>query len=195
MCSLPVIIQTAAAQVLLTDNFTVDANQNDPNFEIDNGRQGGSAATSLYTAYERTGNTWNHQIGSTTFVGSPDSNYLLLAQDGAVQNNLNISTSATGPLSISFNLYNRGSRTGEQPSYWGAFTLQAAGAYPFPVVGAGEFGILNREGGGIQAFDGSGKHHFPPVGIPLVLPRTRNGRLSLRTRREPVPHLMATVRK
>ena len=154
--SLPVIIQTASAQVILTDNFTVDANQNDPNFEIGNGRQGGSAATSLYTAYERPGNTWNHQIGSSTFVGAPDSNYLLLAQDGAVQNNLNISTSATGPLSISFTLYNRGSHTGELPSYWGAFTLQAAGVYPFPVVGAGEFGILNREGGGIQVFDGSG---------------------------------------
>ena len=154
--SLPVVLQTASAQVILTDNFTVDSNQNDPNFEIGNGRQGGTAATSLYTAYERPGNTWNHQIGSTTFVGAPDSNYLLLAQDGAVQNNLNISTATAGPLSIGFTLYNRGSHTGEQPSYWGAFTLQAAGAYPFPVVGGGEFGFLNREGGGLQVFDGSG---------------------------------------
>jgi hypothetical protein len=160
--SLPVIVQTASAQVLLTDNFTVDSNQNDPNFEIGNGRQGGTASPSSYTAYERPGNTWNHQIGSTTFVGAPDSNYLLLAQDGAVQNNLNLSTTATGPLSVSFTLYNRGSRDGELPTYWGAFTLQAAGVYPFPVVGAGEFGILNRENGGIQAFDGSG--NITPAG-------------------------------
>jgi len=150
------MIQTASAQVILTDNFTVDANSNDPNFEIGNGRQGGTAATSSYTAYERTGNDWNHQVGSSTYVGAPDANHLLLAQDGAVQNDLNISTTATGPLSIGFTLYNRGSLDGEAPSYWGAFTLQAAGTYPFPVVNGGEFGILNREGGGIQAFDGTG---------------------------------------
>lgn len=153
---LPVVVQTASAQVFLTDNFTVDANSNDPNFEIGNGRQGGTAATSTYTAYETPGNLWNHQVGSTTSVGAPDSNFLLLAENGAVQNALNVSTSATGPLSISFTLYNRGSHTGELPSYWGAFTLQAAGTYPFPVVNSGEFGILNREGGGVQVFDGTG---------------------------------------
>ncbi len=153
---LSVIIQASSAQIILTDNFTVDANQNDPNFEIGNGRQGGTAAPSLYTTNTAPGNDWNVQIGSSSFVGAPDSNYLLLAEDGAVQNNLNISASASGPLSISFTLYNRGSHTGELPSYWGAFTLQAAGSDPFPVVNSGEFGFLNREGGGIQAFDGTG---------------------------------------
>lgn len=159
---LPVIVQTASAQVILTDDFTVDTNTNDPNYEIGDGRQSGTAATSLYTAYETPGNLWNHQLDSSTYVGAPNNNHLLLAENGAVQNNLNISTAAAGPLNISFTLYNRGSDTGELPSYWGAFTLQAAGTYPFPVVNSGEFGILNRQGGGIQVFDGGG--NIAPAG-------------------------------
>jgi hypothetical protein len=159
---LPAIMQTVSAQVILTDDFTVSANSNDPNFDITTGRQGGTAAVSDYTAYETPGNLWNHQVGSTTYVGAPDNNHLLLAQNGAVQNNVNLSTATTGPLSVSFNLYNRGSRSGEQPSYWGSFTMQAAGTYPFPVVNSGEFGFLNRENGGIQMFNGGG--NIAPAG-------------------------------
>ena len=158
--SLPVIIQTASAQVLLTDNFTVDANQTDPNFEIGNGRQGGTAAPSLYTAYQTF--DWNHQVGSSTDVGQPggsaNANYLLLALDGAVQNNFNISTAATGPLSISFDLYITRGHSGD----WGAFTLEPAGTYPWPVVGANSFGFLSRNTGGMQVFDGTG--NITPLG-------------------------------
>ena len=51
--ALPVLIQTASAQVLLTDDFTVDANSNDPNFELGNGRQSGTQAA--YGALDNTG--------------------------------------------------------------------------------------------------------------------------------------------
>src|ERR1700744_3398016 len=74
--SLPVIVQTVSAQrnILLTDNFTVTANSNDPNSEISTGRQGGLDAVSLYTSYGGLfGDTGNqHQVGNTTTdVGQP----------------------------------------------------------------------------------------------------------------------------
>jgi hypothetical protein len=168
--SLPVMIQTSFAQPILTDDFTVDANQNDPNFEIGNGRQGGTAAISLYTTNTAPGDPWNVQVGaSATPVGQQppgDGNYLLLAESGAVQNYLNISTATAGPLSISFTLYNRGPVYGI-PGAWGAFTLQAPGTYPFPVVNnSGEFGFLNRKSGGIQAFNGGG--NMAPAGWDTV---------------------------
>ena len=156
---LPVIVQTASAQTYLTDDFAVlpGDSGDDANLDITDGRQGGVDAISYYTNYD-TGNTWNHQIGnSNTSVGQPASvggNYLLLAQFGAVQNNLNISTTATGPLAIGFNLYVTGSSGAS--TYWGAFTLQAAGTYPFPIVNSGEFGFLSRKSGGIHLWDGAG---------------------------------------
>jgi hypothetical protein len=146
---------SVCAQAILTDDFTVSANVNDPNFDINDGRQSGSAAVSPYALYQSF--DWNHQVGNNTDVGQPggtaNGNYMLLALAGAVQNNLNLSTTATGPLAITFDLYNR--RWGHAGD-WGAFTLQAAGTYPFPIVGANEFGILSRNTGGIQVFDGGG---------------------------------------
>ena len=161
--SLAAIVQTAPAQVILTDNFTVDSNQTDPNYEVGNGRQSGTAAPSSYTEYTAAGDSWNVQVGSGTVVGQPggttNTDYLLLALDGAVQNNLNVSTATPGPLSISFDLYNR---VWGHPGDWGAFTLQAAGADPFPVVNANEFGFLSRNTGGMQLFDGTG--NITPAG-------------------------------
>jgi hypothetical protein len=156
--SLPLIIQTASAQIFLSDDFVVTPNNgaNDANTDITDGRQGGMDAVSDYVNYDQ-GNAWNHQTGNTgTEVGQPpyDGNYLLLAQFGAVQNNLNISTTATGPLAISFNLYETGSSGAS--TYWEAFTLQAAGTYPFPIVNGGEFGFLSRKSGGIHLWDGAG---------------------------------------
>ena len=55
----PIIIQTASAQVLLTDNSTVDANSNDPNFELGNGRQSGPQILSDYRS-----NGGQHQVGN-----------------------------------------------------------------------------------------------------------------------------------
>src|ERR1700744_1047599 len=148
---------SASAQVFLTDDFTVSAGQNDPNFDISTGRQGGPDAWSTYAAYETPGDDWNHQVGSTTDVGQPggasNPNYLLLALTGAVQNNLNLSTTATGPLAVSFDLYNR--KWGHSGD-WGAFTMQAPGTDPFPIFNANEFGFLSRNTGGMQVFDGTG---------------------------------------
>jgi hypothetical protein len=156
---LPVFVQTASAQTYLTDDFAVlpgDAG-NDANLDITDGRQGGIDAVSDYVNYDQ-GNAWNHQLGNTsTYVGQPASvggNFLLLAQFGADQNDLNVSTTATGPLAISFNLYVTGSSGAS--TYWGAFTLQAAGTYPFPIVNGGEFGFLSRKNGGIHIWDGGG---------------------------------------
>lgn len=161
---------TGSAQIFLTDNFTVDSGVNDANYEITDGRQGGIDAVSDYVNYD-TGNAWNHQVGNATELGQPagDGNYLLLAQDGAVQNDLNLHNLTTGPLSISFTLYNR---DWGHPGDWGAFTVQAAGTYPFPVVNANEFGFLNRNTGGIQVFDGAG--NITPSGWDTVGFATNN---------------------
>ncbi|HEV2456270.1 MAG TPA: immunoglobulin domain-containing protein [Verrucomicrobiae bacterium] len=156
--SLPLINQSVSAQTYLTDDFVVNPGDagNDANLDITNGRQGGLDAVSDYVNFDQ-GNAWNHQMGSTTDVGQPASvgvNYLLLAQYGAVQNNLNLSTTATGPLAIGFDMYVTGASGAS--TYWGSFTLQAAGTYPFPVVNGGEFGFLKRKNGGMQVFDGGG---------------------------------------
>lgn len=169
---LPVFAGAASAQVYLTDDFVItNGSANDANYEITDGRQGGLDAVSDYTNYD-TGNAWNHQVGNGgTAVGQPagDGNYLLLAQDGAVQNDLNLSTLTSGPLSVSFTLYNR---DWGDPGDWGAFTMQAAGTYPFPIVNANEFGFLNRNTGGIQVFDGTG--NITPNGWDTVGFATNN---------------------
>jgi hypothetical protein len=94
--SLPLIIQTTSGQVLLTDNFTIDANSNDPNFELGNGRRSGTQFLSDFRS-----NGGQHQVGNAgTFVGQPggatNSNHLLLAGNGGVQNKTDISSAATG---------------------------------------------------------------------------------------------------
>ena len=151
--SLLAVARTSPATTLLTDNFTVDANSGNPNFEIGNGRQGGIDATSPYT-------TWGPQtqVGNTaTDVGQPgqplNGNYLLLADYSGAQNNLDVATAtgATGPLIVSFDMYfhTGGNPGGGDPTYWGAFSLQnnsvAPASDPFPVVGAGQFGFLDED--------------------------------------------------
>jgi len=157
--SLPVIIQTTSAQVLLTDDFTVDANSNDPNFELGNGRQSGTQALSDYRS-----NGGQHQVGNPgTFVGQPggatNSNYLLLAFNGGVQNKTDVASAATGPLVVSFDMYfhSGGNTHGGDPTDWGSFCLNDNNNNGFPVVGtSGEFGFLTRYNGGIQLFQNGG---------------------------------------
>ena len=156
--SLPVILQTASAQVLLTDNFTVDANKNDPNYELGNGRQTGTQMLSDY----RSGGS-QHQLGNPgTFVGQPggatNSHYLLLAFTAGVQNNTDVASAATGPLVVSFDMYfhSDGNPYGGDPSDWGAFSLRANRSDGFPVAQAGEFGFLTRYDGRMQVFQNGG---------------------------------------
>jgi len=157
--ALPVLIQTASAQVLLTDDFTVDANSNDPNFELGNGRQSGTQALSDYRS-----NGGQHQVGNPgTFVGQPggatNSNYLLLAISGGVQNKTDVAQAATGPLVVSFDMYfhSDGNAHGGDPTDWGSFCLNDNNNNGFPVVGtSGEFGFLTRYNGGIQLFQNGG---------------------------------------
>ena len=157
--ALPVVMQTASAQVLLTDEFTVDANSNDPNFELGNGRQSGPQALSDYRS-----NGGQHQVGNPgTFVGQPggatNSNYLLLAFGGGVQNKTDVASAATGPLVVSFDMYfhSGGNTHGGDPTDWGSFCLNDNNNNGFPVVGSsGEFGFLTRYNGGIQVFQNGG---------------------------------------
>lgn len=155
VASLLVATQTISAQVLLTDDFTVSANQNDPNFDIATGRQTGTQATSSYTVFGS-----QHQVGNnSTDVGQPggvaNSNFLLLAFTSAVQNNLNINNTlmAGQPLTINFDLYAKGQGTFD-PTDWVSFTLRPAGNAG-PVAGSG-FGMLVRDNGGVQMFNNGG---------------------------------------
>lgn len=154
-------VQTVSATTLLTDDFTVSANQNDPNFDISSGRQTGTQATSPYTAFGS-----QHQVGnSTTDVGQPggaaNGNFLLLAFSSSVQNNLSFNDSLVNgkPVTISFDMYLHGDNSthdGFDPTDWVSFTLRAAGNAG-PVAGAGEFGMLVRYNGGVQLFNGGGQ--------------------------------------
>ena len=147
-------IQTASAQVLLTDDFTVNANSNDPNFELTNGRQSGPLAPVRYTGWQN-----QHQVGNTTTdVGQPggatNGNFVLLAFDGCFYSDLDIASVATGPVTIDFDMYLTGANNpSTDPTTWAAFTLSANLANAsWPIVGAGEFGFLARVNGGAIAW-------------------------------------------
>jgi hypothetical protein len=155
--SLLAVAQTVSAQTtLLTDNFLVDQNVNaNPNFEISNGRQGGTQATSPYTITAIDGGGNGVQLGNTsTDAGQPgapgNSQYMLLAFSSGVQNNLAFNNSLVNnsSLSISFNLYT-GSSIGDS-SDWMSFTMSQAGNN---FVTAAPFGFLVRNNGGVQVFD------------------------------------------
>ncbi len=153
--SLLATAQAVSAQAFLTDDFTVSANSNDPNFDIATGRQTGTQATSTYTTFGS-----QHQVGNnSTDVGQPggtaNSNFLLLAFTSAVQNNLNLNNTlmAGKPLTISFDMHVSGQGTFD-PTDWVSFTLRPAGNAG-PVAGSG-FGMLVRDNGGVQMFNNGG---------------------------------------
>jgi hypothetical protein len=143
--------------LLLTDNFTVTTNvELQPNFEIAN-RQTGLQALSLYTISNNGTNSGHGvQLGNTsTNVGQPgfpsNGNFLLLADDYGVQNNLVFNNALLGgaPLNFTFDLYAVSQSV--DLTKWGAFSLRSAGN-AFVVAGAGEFGMLRRANGGMQFF-------------------------------------------
>jgi hypothetical protein len=142
------IVPNLKAQSIFTDDFTVSTPVvGDPNFEIEN-RQTGGYAPSFY------GNLFNGnniQLGNTANVGQPggvDGNYLYMAGTSGLQNLLVIDeVLADGkPLTISFDLYTQGNLSAGGD--WMGFSL-SAGTSSTPVVGAGQFGMLVRQNGGM----------------------------------------------
>jgi len=162
--SLAAVVQTASAQTtLFSDNFTApdgfNGNQ-DLNIDLNTTRLGGTLAPGLIIS----GTVWNgtggqHQLGNPdTDVGQPggasNSGYTLLGGgDGTMQSAFDVAALATGPITISFDMYNLHT-SGE----WTTFTLAGANflSDKNPVVGANQFGMLVRPGGGVQVFQNGG---------------------------------------
>ena len=165
--ALPLLAQSTSAAVLLTDNFTTTwdtavtgtDNQN-VNYELGGGRLGGTLASGFISsgnAYSVSANP-HHQVGnSATPVGAPDKDYVLLAFNGSFQANVDIASSATGLVTVEYDLFlhNGGNPGGGAADMWGAVTLRSAGSDGWPVVPGGEFGFLTRADGRIQGFQGS----------------------------------------
>lgn len=147
------------AQTLLTDNFTVTQSSTlDPNFEIEN-RQAGSLAPSFYSISNQ-GSNFGVQLGNTvTDVGQPgypdNGNFLLLADESGVQNQMLLNAALTNnkPLNFTFDLY-VASQFGND-SVWNSFSLRFGGN-SFVIAGANEFGMLRRVNGGMQFFTNGG---------------------------------------
>ena len=147
-------VQAVNAQTtLLSDDFAVDANVNNPNYEISNGRQGGTQATSLYTY------NGNVQVGhSYVPFGQPvgDTNLMLLAQGSWAYNDLALNDSLLNgsPLSVSFGLY--ASYSGANPNDWMAFSVGNFGSNPQgPWPTSNQFGLIVHQNGALDIFDGS----------------------------------------
>lgn len=141
---------TSGAAVLFTDNFTVDANVNDPNYQNNTGRQGGSLGVLNYISRFSGPDAFKQQVGNaTTYPGSAGS--LLLAFEGAVRLDYDFSVVGT-PLEISFDgLVDNNADT----TNWVSLTVGNAGDLNF--VTNVDFGILFRANGGVQYFnDGTG---------------------------------------
>ena len=161
--SLPVMVQTASAAVLFTDNFTVlpgGVGNQDVNQLLGSGRQTGplaSVSSGFFSTYTFGGD--HHQVGNTTTdVGQPggaaNSAYVLLALDGGTfQSDLDIANVSTGPLTVEVDMYNNGSNPGGGlDTQWVALTLGVPGNTGPNSGGTGEFGFLKRANGGVQVF-------------------------------------------
>lgn len=135
---------------LLTDHFTVagTTDTTDPNFNLA-GRQSGTQATQSWTKVGP--NFWQAQVGNAGVFGG-DGNYLMVADGGggARLAGLTLSSAVVPPaekLVIQFDA----DATGE----WMSFMMSpssGAGLW-HPVVGSGDFGMLIRPDGRIQAFN------------------------------------------
>jgi hypothetical protein len=155
--ALPLIVQTASAAVLFTDDFAVTSNSQNVNQQLSL-RQSGPLAPQYYTGVQI-----HHQVGNTTTdVGQPgapsNGNYVLLAFDGCFYSNIALDAVATGPLTISFDMYVGGSSSpSTDPTSWASCCLMHPdGSDFFPVVPqSGEFGFLARNNGGMQVFQGN----------------------------------------
>lgn len=174
--SLPLLTPSASAALLLTDDFTVTSNSQNVNQELA-GRLGGSMAAeyiSSGTAYLLGGE--HHQVGNTTtnvgqVGGAANGNFVLVAHGGSFQSVLDIAGAANAanqPIAIRFDMYQSSTaNAGGNLTNWGAFTLRSAGGgNGFPIAGDGEFGVLRRTNGGIQAFQG-GNPDVTPAGYDV----------------------------
>jgi len=152
--SLPVIVQTASAQVPFSDNYTVGANSGGPNTALTNpGRQGGSLAPLIYIV------NGNVQVGNTGTLpidpgdaSSGDS--LLVAFGSSTYINYDFSI-VTGPLEIDFKgLASSIASSGDQ-SDWVSFNVGNGAGAPF-VNNSAVSSILFRANGGTELWNQGG---------------------------------------
>jgi lysophospholipase L1-like esterase len=147
------LVQSVHADItLLSDSFGVDANVSNPNYEIANGRQTGTQATSQYTY------SGNVQVGHTGADfgqpgGAANGNFMLLAQNAWTYNNLAFNDSLLngGSLKISFGLY--ANYSGTSAGDWLSFTMGTESPTPWPT--SNHFGLIVHHNGGLDVFDGS----------------------------------------
>jgi hypothetical protein len=140
-----------SAAVLFTDNFTVDANINDPNYQFNSpGRQGGSLATLTYTPrFLDLGS--QEQVGNeSTFPGNPDA--LLLAFGGGARIDFDFATIPSA-IEIRFDGTLSNGASGDA-SNWISLNIGRLDQDNFVTTGA--FGLLFRANGETQYFDHSG---------------------------------------
>lgn len=141
-------------KALLTDNYFAPSNPNtdDVNFNLA-ARQGGSlVADGGPISYTDVGNT---QVGNST-GGVDGGNYLLGAFGGRSALNFNFNnTYSAGGLSISFDL--APNINGGNSTDWGSIILgaSAANATAFVADGVPHLGILFRENGLMEVWDGN----------------------------------------
>ena len=149
------LASSARAQLLFSDNFNVDANSNDVNFEYNNGtRQSGTLAPSQYTSTAASGEDFEHQVGNSS---AP--NVLLLAANsqgsGSVSNNQNFNV-AVPTLQISYSISPAATDSNGDPvtlTSWGSIEFGTSVQNPFVADNnAGQIGFLYRGNGGYQLF-------------------------------------------
>lgn len=134
----------AGAATLLTDNFTDTTSGSTSNLN----ENLGTRQTGTQTANGSWTGGGNAQIGNNTVFGG-DGNYLMVADGGTARlAGLTLSTSlvaANEKLVIQFDADAVGPE-------WMSFVISSSGA-TFPTVGSGDFGMLIRTNGQIQAFN------------------------------------------
>ena len=161
--SLPIIAQTASAQVLFSDNFNgITGPSGYPatpttgaNFELGiAGRQGGTLATPTLGYVNGFRTDGNEQLGNpnTLSADNLDNNVvgdnLLLANLGTDMINYDFS-SINGPLTITFN----GNSTGGDGTDWFSFMIATSPTSKPFITDGGVAGILFRQNGGTEIWD------------------------------------------
>jgi hypothetical protein len=140
---------SASAALIFSDSFSVTGTPNTYDLNYNNsGRQGGSQMTQTWTP------SANVQVGNNSVFGG-DGNYLMVA-DGAGNarlDGLSLSSALVGTneqLVIQFDADAVGD--GDQ---WMSFMISPSSGSGLwhPVVGSGDFGMLIRPNGNIQAFN------------------------------------------
>lgn len=143
-----VVLAQPAAELVLEDTFTVSADSADVNFEITQGRQGGSAAGTAYVE-----NVGGANGGLTRLEGGR----LLLEATAGV--NYTAITPAHhfnegGRFNIEFDLDAGINDAANASGDWACIVFGASAAVPVFVNGSDGMGILFRNSGAIQVFDG-----------------------------------------